>query len=295
MTCRTRSVLLLSLLAGLMAGKVFAAEDEERKKVEVTAAVGVFLPSLDTAYDNTYSPPFSGRTLSGSAMQTLSLTAARKLGLSLGFAFLPRERIGIQVLFDAFDTSIEGESSPYRVDLDYITRQPPDYLPREVHIESARDWPDPEGRLANVAFSGNLLFAVGGETVRGSFSGGLSIFRARATVMSLAYTTFWEGGHSVLFSETYELEFEVEPATQLGLNFGGELSIALGSRVALSMDGRYFYAPSATADVRLTDIVNIDEIIVRDPIDTVERRMDLAAVGIDPSFFRVSFGVKLKL
>lgn len=284
----------LVFLVCVMAGTAFAVEEDGRKKVEVRAAVGIFLPSLDTSYDSIYSPPFSGQTISSSATQTLSLTAARKAGLSLCFAYLPRERIGIQVLVDTFDTSIKGESSRHEVELDYIARQPPDYVPREFRTESARDWPDPEGNLKNVAFSGNLLLATRGERVRGAFSGGLSIFRTQATVRSLAYTSFWEGGHSVLFSETYELEFEVEPLTQLGLNFGGELSIALGPRVSLSIDGRYFYAPSKTANVRLTDIINIDEIILRDPIETVEKQMDPAPIEIDPSFFRLGFGLKLR-
>ena len=126
------------------------------------------------------------------------------------------------------------------------------------------------------------------------FSGGLTVFRTKVTVRSLGFTTLWMGGHSVLFLENYELEFAIEPTTRLGLNVGGELSIALGSQVSLFVDVRYYYSPTTKAEVSFTEILNLDEVIHREPIETIQEQMSPAAIEINPSFFRLSIGLKLR-
>ncbi len=207
---------------------------------------------------------------------------------------MPAERVGIQVLLDTFETSLEGESSSYDVTLDYVSKPPPDYAPRQNRYTSSRYLPEPEGNTRNLVFSGNLVLTTGGGSTRGAFSGGLSVFRTKTSFSSLGFTTFWEGGHSVLFLENYELKAATEPTVRLGFNVGGELAVDLGPSVGLSIDGRYFHAASTNVDIQLTDILNLDEIIVREGLQDLQEQMSPGPVEIEPSFFRLSFGLKFR-
>ena len=70
------------------------------------------------------------------------------------------------------------------------------------------------------------------------------------------------------------------------------ISLTKVSEANLSIDGRYFYAPSTTTEVRLTDIVNVDEIILRESIDEVEQQVEPGPIEMEASFFRLGFGLK---
>lgn len=275
-----------------------AARAQERTgrpdRFEVTISLSIDRPLQDGTYETSYSPPFTPGAFSSSAGQALTLLAGRSTGLAAAFAYLPNGRIGVEALFNYFESSLAGANAPYEVFLRYTALLPPDYVPREFVYERSLQQRDTEGYLRNLSFSANTVVRVGDGPVSVQFSGGLSIFQIRGSAESLGYTKLWLGGHSVLFLEHYRMAFAVQPATALGLNLGAELDIALSDRLTLAIDGRYFYAPTSEAEVELTGIVNLDEVISVDPIPQIQQQMDLRPVEIDPSFLRLAFGLKVR-
>ena len=58
-------------------------------------------------------------------------------------------------------------------------------------------------------------------------SGGLAWVRVSGEAEPLGFTTFWLGGHSVLFSEDVRLRASLGPATSVGGYLGAALGVDL--------------------------------------------------------------------
>jgi hypothetical protein len=207
--------------------------------------------------------------------------------------FLYGEHFGFQILASHFQTALSGANPPYDVALDYVSRPPPDYAPVQVSFTGSSPWPETEGHLRVFSLSANGLARLRRGRLTADFSGGLSYFNLRGEARSLGYTRLWLGGHSVLFLEEFGIEFSLEPTHQLGLNVGSQLSYSLGGKVELAMDGRYFFAPAARTDVRLTRIVR-PEYRAGDSIVEIEEQMGPRSMEISPSFLLLGFGLKFK-
>jgi hypothetical protein len=73
---------------------------------------------------------------------------------------------------------------------------------------------------------------------------------------------------------------------------GGNVDFALGPHAAIFVDGRFLWAPRTEAEVSLTEIVS--ENVVTVPVLQIDGYLDLPPISIDPSYFRVLFGVKFR-
>ncbi|MDH3427998.1 MAG: hypothetical protein OEM23_06140, partial [Gemmatimonadota bacterium] len=198
-----------------------------------------------------------------------------------------------QTLYGSNGFPLGGTSSPLRVDLEYTSTQPPDYIPTPATFSGSTEWSDPEGDVdvEYLCFNG-LARVRRGERVQLAFSGGVTFFSIEADVASLGYETFWLGGHGVLFSEIYELVAESERKTSVGANLGIELAIPLGDRWKVVGDVRAFLSPTVDLPLEPAGVANADQVI---------RDVYLADVGplvplpLDPSFVSLSVGMRMSL
>lgn len=277
----------------------WASEDEYRneKKYELTAAVSMNYPFLSTSYRSEYSTPFMYGQDFSAASQILTLEGRRSLGVSVAFNYFPHQNFGLQILLDYFKSTIEGENDPYELSFEYTSYLPPDYIPREETYESSLDWPDTEGYIKHLSLclNGISRFKIG-KNVFASLSAGLSYHSISGMASSLGYSKFWLGGHSVLFSENFQFEFSFEPASKIGINVGGEVSIDLSKMVCFAVGYRYFYCSPILCDIHLEEIINEDEIIrsLEESFQQVEEHMNLEPAEINPSFGRIHIGLKFK-
>lgn len=288
----------LFLLIGLLCLPAFgfAATD-----VEIFGGLGVFWPALDTTYDASYVPSKVGGINQlfvtpdprSEARQFLALQGKTSPGPGFGLNVYPHRVLGFQFLFDWTRFDIAGENSPHEVDLvwDSINFPNPDPVVREAAFSF--EAPDTDGRLDELALSFNLAARFGsGGAVSGSASFGLTYFRFDAEAERLASFAGYLGGHAVLFTDLYEMSYSTATADVLGFNAGGGVDFALGSHAAVFVDGRLFWGPRTEAEVSLDEIVSNS--IPTVTVSSIDSYLGLPPLSIDPSFFRILFGVKFR-
>ena len=153
---------------------------------------------------------------------------------------------------------------------------------------------DTEGFLDDLALSFNLVARFGsGHAVSGTVSSGLTYFRFDADAESLTAVASWLGGHAVLFTEYYRMAYSAATADALGFNVGGSVDFALGSHAAIFVDGRLLWGPATEAEVTLTEVLS--DPIPTVPVSQIDGYLDLPPMSIDPTFFRILAGLKVRL
>ncbi len=286
----------LAFFACLFCGQIVAAAD-----VEIFGGLGIYWPALDTVYDASYVPSkvssidqlFVTPDPRSEARQFLSLQGQRSAGIGLGVNVYPHRVVGFQFLFDRSSLDVAGENENKEVDLvwDSIAFPSPDPVVREASL--SLETPDTEGTLDELALSFNLVARFGeGRPVSGSVSSGLTYFRFDLEAQSLSALAGYLGGHAVLFNDVYEMAYSTETADAFGFNVGGSVDIALGSHAAIVADGRLFWAPAPSAPVTLTEIVSQNISTV--PVSQIDEFLDLPPMSIEPGFFRILVGVKVR-
>ena len=268
--------------------------------VEIFGGLGFFRPALDTTYGASYVPSrvaginqlFVDPDPRSEARQFLALQGKTTPGLGLGVNVYPHRVLGFQFLLDRVGFDVVGENA-HEVDLvwDSINFPSSDPVVREASI--SLDAPDTEGRLEELALSFNLTARFGAPgAVSGSVSSGLTYFRFDGEFEPLGALAGSLGGHAVLFTELFEMSYSTATADTLGFNVGGNVDFSLGSHAAVFVDGRFLWAPRTEAAVSLTEIVS--EYVVSVPVSQIQDYLELPPIEIDPSFFRVLFGVKFR-
>jgi hypothetical protein len=287
----------LPIILLLSSSRAFAAPAD----VEIFGGLGFFRPAFDTSYDADYVPSevtginqlFVVPDPRSEARQPLTLRGQTSPGFGFGVNVYPHRVLGFQFLLDRSSIDVAGENVPHEVDLvwDSINFPSSDRVVREASFSF--DAADTEGRLDELALSFNLAARFGAPgAVSGGVSSGLTYFRFDAEAERLGALAGWLGGHAVLFTELYEMSYSTSTTDVLGFNVGGNVDFALGARAAIFVDGRYFWAPRTDAPVTLTEIVS--ENVVSVPLSQIDQYLDLPPMSIDPGFFRVLFGVKLR-
>jgi hypothetical protein len=269
--------------------------------VEIFGGLGIFRPALDTEYDASYVPSevtgirqlFVTPDPRSEARQFLTLRGETEAGLGLGINLYPHRVLGFQFLLDRGSLDVAGENGPHEVDLVWDTLDFPSSDPVTREASFSFEATDTEGRLDELALSFNLAARFGASSpVSGSVSSGLTYFRFDVEAQRLGAFAGWLGGHAVLFTQLYEMSYATSTTDCLGFNLGGNVDFALGPHAAIFVDGRLLWAPRTEAEVILTDIVSENGPTV--PVSQIESYLDLPPISIDPSFFRILFGVKLR-
>jgi hypothetical protein len=295
---RGRVVLAVLLLLLPLTNRIAGAQPPPPPlgRTEISAGFAFVAPALDTALITAYTPPFRSAIATASrAGQTLQIVGENGIGVELGGAVFLTPAVGIQVLFAADSFDVGGVNEPHSAHLEYISRVPPDYTPRPTVVDRDEEWPDTTGELDQRTLSFN---AVGrgrlGRIVVGEVSGGLSYFRMDGETSPLGYAAFTLGGHSTLSYELAELEVDLGPASSWGFNFGGGIDVELARTVALTADFRYFRGGTITAPVTVSQVLNADEVIMQDPLETIQDTVQPAAVELKPTRVRFLAGLKIR-
>lgn len=256
----------------------------------VSAATGGELVS-------SYSPPvLFASDFTSHGGQTLALESPRGIGFEGGINFFPTPHLGVQVLVNTASLDLGGANGPYAIDLTYVSRQPPDSTPQTFSVQYATPWPDTSGSVTQFTIAVNPVARLGRPNgLNATLSGGLSYYRLSGMAQSLGYTAFRLGGHSVLFSDEYHLSVSLEPANVIGFNAGGEVNLPLGPRMALVIGYRYLGGATTDVSVRLSDIVNADQVANRDTPENIARRLAPGPARVAIPGSRFLFGVKVKL
>ncbi len=211
-----------------------------------------------------------------------------------GSTSIPIASSGSNSFWTGLTRTGSGASPPHEVDLVWDSINFPS-SERVVRTASfSFEAPPAAGRMEELTLSFNAVARWKfGSVVSGSVSGGLSYFRLRAEDLEVGALAGWLGGHAVLFTELYQMSLATETADTLGFDLGGDVSVALGPKVAVFADGRYFYGPKTGAPIHLGSFASDNVVTV--PIDRVETFLALPPVELDPRYFRLLFGVKWRL
>jgi hypothetical protein len=255
-------------------------------KFELSTAVSLEKSLLDSSYFHRYSPPFLSGAYTSNAQQTVNLNGQTGWGINAAFAYLPFKDLGFQFQVEYAKPKTSGKNSPYLVHLDYALSQ--DAVPPYPYtFERTFGWPDTVGHLSELCFSLNALFRLPlSKKIALSFSGGLTYFLIDGEGTGLSYAKYWKE-EAYFMGETYQFKFKFGTLNKLGLNAGAELNSVLFSTICYVMDVRFFGCPTSTLSM---DIIN--EGLIPDPFDQVKATMSLHDIRINPSFYRINFGLK---
>jgi len=243
----------------------------------------------------TYAPPLlpAGESSSRGG-QTLTLDRRRALGFEGGVNLFARQHVGVQILASRSAADLSGANGPYRLDMTYVSRQPPDSTPQTFSVHESIPWPDTTGSVSLFTASLNGVVRLGGpDHPSVTASAGLTYGRVSGTARALGYTTFRMGGHAVLFSDEYHLEVALGAGSTVGFNAGGDINIPVHRRTAVLIGYRFFAAPSIDAPVQVKSILNAGEVMNEETVASVSPRFPLAPVRLDVSGSRVLAGVKI--
>ena len=265
-------------------------------RVEVFGGFSLVAPRVDSTLTTAYAPTFRNATAtSSSAGQTLQLSSETGYGVELGVNYFVTDVVGLQVLFGADRFDLGGSNGPYTARLEYISRMPPDSTPHPAVAYRLEKWPDTVGQLKQRTLSVNVVGRWPlGQRVVGQVSGGLSYFRMDGLVSPVGYSSFSLGGHSVLFYDRYELEVALDAAHAFGINAGAAVDVELSRAVALTADFRYFTGGTITSPVAVTQILNEEEVIMLDPLETIEETLRPPPVELKPTRARFMAGIKVR-
>ncbi len=270
--------------------------EEMGRIIELSFAWDIRSHNFVSDYQHQYSPPFEPGQAVSSALHRLEFQTVRAKGKSILLGIFPTERLGIEISYFHLSSPLEGESSNYEVFLQYISRPPPWYEPVEVTVNWKSAWPPPHGYLDLKIFNLNPAIRLNlNHRWEVGLSAGLSSFFLKGDLGPLAFTRFWLGGHSVLFSEEYKLLARFIPNHIRGWNAGLSFSGRLLSGLSLFFNGRYFR--SAEIPLRL-EAIGYDENYQPPGIEPVAKMipyLSLRQVVFRPSLLSLSLGLKLSL
>jgi hypothetical protein len=264
-------------------------------KVEVWAGMSAAGRAPAGRLVTTYAPPLlPAGEFSSRGGQTLTLDRRRALGFEGGVNLFARPHVGVQIMASRSAVDLSGANGPYRLDMTYVSRQPPDSTPQTFSVHESIPWPDTTGSLSLFTAALNGVVRLGGtDHPSVTAAAGLTYGRIGGTVEQVGYTTFRMGGHAVLFSDEYRLAISLGGASVVGVNAGGELTMPVHRRTAILIGYRFFAAPPIDAPVQVKSILNANEVTNEETIASVSPRLPLAPVRLDVSGWRVLAGVKI--
>ncbi|MGQ9471809.1 MAG: hypothetical protein ACUVR0_08995 [Candidatus Aminicenantales bacterium] len=249
---------------------------------------------FSSEYLQQYSPPLESGSALRSASHYQRFESTKNKDPTASLKIFPEKYFGIEVSYSRESSSLSGISSDYEVFLRYISRPPPSYDPVEVFFNRSNPWPNPPGYLNLKILSLNP--AVRFLLLRRwqlHLSAGLASFFLKEELGPIAFTRFWLGGHSVLFSEKYKLLARLIPNHRLGWNGGASLSAGVINGVDLTLDLRYYRTPAIPLQL---EAVDYDKDYTRQGIEPVRKlraHLNLGRTLFQLSFFSLKLGIKI--
>lgn len=285
----------LLLLSAALPVRADEATDPSGRRLRVSLGGQAVLSAVSAQYTLRSTPALEYGTSTGSSTQRHDWETATGWGGELGLGLDLGRAFGIEARASYARLPLAGPASTYAVSLRYQSRQPPDYTLRTFTYQHDVAWPATEGTLAQWAFDADAVLRVRlGPRVGLRLSAGPSLLRVSGEARSLAYSVFRLGGHSVLFGEDYRLAYSLTGASALGVNGGLALEAELGQRLALWLDLRGRLAGDLELPVRVTEVVNRDEVIWELAPEQAQSGLAPAPVRFNASGIRVAVGMTLR-
>ena len=292
MSRSTRITLGLALALAPAAFAQRAAADPPR---EVGLSLGAG-PQATGVLEPRFTPSLPNHPeATGSAGQDVRLAGRTGDAVAAALTRMVSRSVGVQLVAAAARSPLGGPSGDYAWSLSYTARQPPNYQPQPVEANGSTPWPAADGELRHLALAANVLVRYpAAERVALSFSAGLAVQRVAGDISPLGVTLFSEGGHAVLFSDTYRVRVALQPATVVGVDVGTEFGWRLSPRFSLALEIRYFAAPSTRVEARVDRVLNDGEVIRQATPAELNAQAPLRGVDVDPSFGAAWAGIRYR-
>jgi hypothetical protein len=255
----------------------------------------VHVPDIP-AYQSSYVPTFLFGTQSdGRATQSITLDRTARPSLWGAFDWFPSPHAGI-ILRGGFRRSpLDGTNAPYHVAIDYLARQPPDFVERQYHYDRSTAWPDTMGHLDTWSFDAQASIATRANAAwRVHIDGGLSIIGLSGSFEPVGLTTFQLGGHSVVFTNEYQLELGSSRTWTAAFVASGGLTIPLGSRAGLDISGRAVMPRTVSVDLKVLSVGG-DTAIATLSVEEAQRALSPAPMAIKLGTVELLVGLRVGL
>jgi hypothetical protein len=200
--------------------------------------------------------------MSGEGGQTFTLEPSSRPGVWASVAWFPATRVGLETRVRFRSATVDGTSGPYEVSVTYVSRQPPDYVPREHTFERSRTWPDEAGTIRDVSLDVVIVGRLGDPSrLQVRPSGGLALVGISGDLEPIGLTTFRLGGHSVLFPFEHRVSVAFDRTWTVGAVGGVEVHRAVGGRAGLTVSARVVVPREIEAPARVTAVESdLDEL-----------------------------------
>jgi len=286
-------VLCLFLLIFPVFSRIARADDLSRFELAISWELSGH--SFGSSYLHHYSPPFEPGEALSSASHHLELSSAKARGSFISLGLFPLKIFGVEISYFHLSASIHGQSSDYEVLIEYISRPPPFYEPVKIALDFSHAWPSPHGQLDLKIININPCFRLVNKRTWGlAISFGLSSFFLKGELGPLAFTRFWLGGHSVLFSEEYKILARLLPNHDIGFNTGATFSQNLYDGLNLFLDIHYYSSPKIPLRLEALDYDRNYEQPGIEPLARISPYLAFDRVIFNPSLFSLNFGLKFK-
>ena len=298
MSCRTRAfgrVLIVAVFATGPLGALFVPA-AAAGQIELSAGTGLSTFPRETTYESRYEPPFGPVERTGVATQVLTIDPDRAALVWASLGWFPARHLGFEGRVDYRRSKLSGANGAYEVSLRYVTRQPPDYTPREVVYERAQEWPDTSGHVGQLTATGAVVVRAGnpgGTTVRLLAGAGITTVSGR--LEPLGFSSFALGGHGVLFPEERMVSARIERTTAAGVTAGAEFAVPLGGPVALVAGWRLFVPQRLDADIRVDGFAAADAGGLREvTFDAIQESLAPGRLSIRPVTSDLAAGLQIR-
>ena len=206
--------------------------------------------TIATAFEPT---PLFGLEGAGSGSQTVVVEGSNGISFEAGGQWFPSRLVGLEV-WVARDSTESETTSNYHTTLTYISRPPPDNLPREFHYDSTQQL-DVATSFTRVTLGINgAVRPVISRRVSWIVSGGLARVHTSCEASPLGFSTFALGGHSTLFSNEYRLTAECKPASAWRANVGTMVDAKMAAHLAFTAGARVVLGADQEMPLRVVEV-----------------------------------------
>jgi hypothetical protein len=267
-----------------------SAQDADRGGAWV--ALGIATQGQATITTSFEPPLLFGLQGNASGSQAVEIDGSTGIAFEAGAQWFPSRVAGLEVWMSR-DASDDLTPSVYDTSLTYISRPPPDNLPREFHYEASQSI-DVATSIERVTLGINAaLRPVTSRRFSWLVSGGLARVHTTCDAAPFGFSTFALGGHSTLFSNEYRLTVECEAASTWGANVGTMVDAKVAAHLAFTASVRAVL----TADqIHRLRVVAVDRGLAGfdPPSDAeIESALSGAVAEVPTASFRLSAGLKV--
>ena len=292
------------------------AEEDEFKKVEIGFFFGPDIPQFK--FRNTIRDSFSeywywesayGHTeyeLTGNYYTSIRQYSKKSVGFGGFFNYFFHRDFGFQFMLERSSYNVYGFSHHgIYMSLDYYWGESDEY--------SGGEYADTTGRLTvmPISFNGVVRFD-GGENISGYASGGLTYYKSDIEAefkLGYSFPYLWHEYDSDLYYLLHDIisvPVSIDDSVSgMGGNFGVGIVFTFWEKVGIAADFRYYHGAKKDVYWMLrpgdyTHLINdwhgpVTKTLTQTDIDIfLEKHGELAKVEVNPSFFRLAFGLQFR-